>query len=66
MIVSLGFAMEYEVMIAGVEPKVTKFEFHDGGLEGRCDYELEKYKLPQLVSHKADYLAIRGTHSCHI
>ena len=36
-------------MIAGIEPKIIKFEFHDGGLEGRCDYELETYKLNRKV-----------------
>jgi hypothetical protein len=49
MIVSLGFGMEYEVIIAGIEPKITKFEFHDRWLEGRCDYELETYKLDRKV-----------------
>ena len=49
MIVSLGFGMEYEVIIAGIEPKITKFEFHEGLLEGRCDYELETYKLDRKV-----------------
>ena len=52
--------MEYEVMIAGVEPKIIKFEFHDGDLAGRCDCELETYNLNQPVSHKADYLAVKG------
>jgi hypothetical protein len=49
MLVSLGFGMEYEVMITGIEPKIIKFEFHDGGLEGRCDYELETYKSDRKV-----------------
>lgn len=53
MLVSLGFGMEYEVMIVGIEPKIIKFEFQDGCLAGRCDYELETYKLDQPVSHKA-------------
>jgi len=59
-----GVCLDFEVIIAGIEPKVVGFSVDPWGTMVTDDtFELETYCLNQPLTHRAEFLAIRGRFS---
>jgi len=51
--------MENEVLVAGIDPRITSFEFVDGTWEGVCNgYDFEVYQLSRPITRKPKYFAV--------
>ena len=59
--------MEDEVLVAGIEPRISRFEYIDGGYEGVCDdFDFETFELSRPITRKPRFMAVASRYSNYI